>query len=165
MTDRARTKERPLAAILAGTWFGGGLSDAALARLSGLANLREYVDGAIVLREGAAVDDLGVVVAGRVAIRLHVPGRGTRTILTVEPGDVIGWSAIVPPHRSTSTLVAVGSTTVIELDGPALRAALADDPTLAATVLPRAMEAIARRLTATRVQLLDLFAQAEDEPW
>ena len=29
------------------------------------------------------------------------------TILTVEPGDIFGWSAIVPPHRATSTAVAI----------------------------------------------------------
>src|SRR3989304_1146259 len=45
----------------------------------------------------------GLARSGRVALRLHVPGRGQVTILTVEPGDIYGWSAIVPPYRSTST--------------------------------------------------------------
>ena len=37
------------------------------------------------------------MVTGRVALRVRVPERGPPTILTVEPGDVVGWSALVPP--------------------------------------------------------------------
>ena len=35
----------------------------------------------------------GVVIKGRVALRTLVPERGMVTILTVEPGDIFGWSA------------------------------------------------------------------------
>ena len=150
---------------LAGGWFGAGMPDAIRARLANLAELATYPAGTTILREGASVDSLGVVVAGRVALRLYVPGRGTQTILTVEPGDVVGWSALVPPHRSTSTVVALESTTLLSFDGAALRGALDVDPVLAAAVLSRVLQAVARRLTATRIQLLDLFARSEGEPW
>ena len=33
-------------------------------------------------------------------LRVRVPERGPITILTVEPGDVVGWSAVVPPFRA-----------------------------------------------------------------
>ena len=80
---------------LASGWFGAGLPDAARARLADLAGLTAHPAGAVVMREGAPVDSLGVVVDGRLAIRLNVPGRGVVTVLTVEPGDFIGWSALV----------------------------------------------------------------------
>lgn len=150
---------------LASGWFGLGLTDAIRARLGDLAAVKAYPMGAVILHEGAQVDALGIVVDGLVAIRLHVPGRGNTTILTVDPGDLIGWSAIVPPHRSTSTVVALEATTIIEFAGPALRAALDADPAFAAAVLPRILQTVARRLTATRTQLLDLFARSETEPW
>lgn len=111
------------------------------------------------------MDALGIVVEGRVAIRLHVPGRGMQTILTLEPGDLVGWSALVTPHRSTSTVVGLEPTTILNVDGPALRTAIEADPVLAAAVLSRVLEAVGRRLTATRTQLLDLFARSVDEPW
>lgn len=150
---------------LAGGWFGAGLPDTVRAQLAGLAEQTTYPAGATVLREGASVDALGVVVEGRVAIRLYVPGRGTQTILTVEPGDLVGWSAVVSPHRSTSTVVALEPTTIVNFNGPALRGALDTDPALAAAVLSRVLQAVVRRLTATRTQLLDLFARSEGEPW
>lgn len=150
---------------LASGWFGAGLPDAARARLVDLAALTAHPAGAIVVHEGAPVDSLGVVVDGRLAIRLNVPGRGVMTVLTVEPGDFIGWSALVPPYRATSTIVALEATSVVTFEGSALRAALDDDPALAALVYRRVLDAVARRLAATRTQLLDLFARAEHEPW
>ncbi len=150
---------------LASGWFGAGLPEAARTRLADLAELTSYPAGAVVIREGAPVDSFGVVVDGRLAIRLNVPGRDVVTVLTVEPGDFIGWSALVPPHRATSTIVALEPTTVVTFEGPALRAELDADPALAALVLRGVLDAVARRLAATRTQLLDLFARAEHEPW
>ena len=124
-----------------------------------------YAAGAEILREGDPTRDLGIVVRGRVALRLRVPERGPTTILTVEAGDIIGWSAVVPPHRATSTVVALVPTELLLLDGAALRAELDADPVLAAAVYRSLLEALAHRLHGTRMQLLDLFSQHGDEPW
>jgi CRP/FNR family cyclic AMP-dependent transcriptional regulator len=150
---------------LASGWFGAGLPDTTRARLAALAELISVPAGTVVLREGAEVDSFGVVVDGRLAIRLAVPGREAMTVLTIEPGDCLGWSALVPPHRATSTVVALEPTTVVTFDGPALRNAIDADPALAAAVLWRVLDAVSRRLTATRTQLLDLFARTDQEPW
>ena len=152
-------------AALASGWFGAGLPDVTRRRLAELADLTSVAAGAVVLREGAPVDSFGVIVDGRLAIRLAVPGRGVVTVQTIEPGDCIGWSALVPPHRATSTVIAIEPSTVVTFDGPALRTAMDGDPALAAAVLWRVLDAVARRLTATRTQLLDLFAQTDQEPW
>jgi CRP/FNR family cyclic AMP-dependent transcriptional regulator len=154
-----------LEGALASGWFGAGLPEPARVRLAELARLATHPAGEVILHEGAPVDALGVVVDGRLAIRLNVPGRDVVTVLTVEPGDFIGWSALVPPHRATSTVVAIAPTTVVTFDGPELRAAFDAEPALAAAVLYRVLEAVARRLEATRTQLLDLFARSEGEPW
>ena len=47
----------------------------------------------------------------------------------------------------------------------ALRDALDDDEDLAAALYPRILQAVARRLDATRLQLLDVFGQAEEPAW
>ena len=124
-----------------------------------------YDAGAEILREGDPTSALGIVVSGRVALRLRVPERGPTTVLTVEPGNIVGWSAVVPPHRATSTAVALVPTELLLLDGEALRAQLDADPALAAAVYRSLLEAVAHRLNGTRMQLLDLFAQHGDEPW
>jgi CRP-like cAMP-binding protein len=117
------------------------------------------------IREGDPTRDLGIVMAGRLALRLRVPERGQVTILTLDPGEVVGWSAVVPPHRSTSTVVALLPTDLVAVDGERIRRELARDTALASAVYPLIVDALARRLGATRVQLLDLFAAEGREPW
>lgn len=158
---------RPMDAVdsLAGTWFGSRLPAAARERLEPHIRLVEIAAGTEVLREGEPTRDLAIVRSGRVALRLRVPERGPTTVLTVEPGDVVGWSAVVPPHRATSTVVALLPTELLLIDGAALRDAMVADPELAAPVYLSLLEALARRLTGTRLQLLDLFTTTGDEPW
>ena len=50
---------------------------------------------------------------------------------------------------------------LLELNGERFRALLRSDHALAASVYPRVLQAVARRLSATRLQLLDLFAREE----
>jgi len=107
MTDRDS-----VITALAGGWFGSGLSPHARSQLAYCATLRPYPAGAVILREDHETDPFGVATAGRIALRLLVPERGEATIMTVEPGDVVGWSALVPPRRSTSTAVALEPTTL-----------------------------------------------------
>jgi len=155
-----------IAAELGASWFGAGLSLHARARLADRARLMTYPGGAVLTREGDETALFAIVVRGRVALRMRVPERGTATILTVEPGDVVGWSALVPPHRSTSTAVTSEPTTLLVFEPKRLREVLEQDLPLAATLYPRLLEAIGRRLSATRGQLLDLYAQqAEPVAW
>jgi len=121
--------------------------------------------GEELFREGDESEVLGIVIKGRVALRTRVPERGDFTILTVEPGDVYLWSALVPPYRATSTAVAIEALEAITFEGPALRAALREDAALAQALYPRVLVAVARRLNATRVQLLDLFAAEQVRTW
>ena len=148
-------------AALSNSWFGAGLSPEAVARLAALATIRDVPAGEELLHEGAITETFAIVLSGRVALRMLVPERGMVTILTVEPGDVLGWSAIVPPHRATSSSVAIEPVRMLELPGHPLRALLRTDHALAASVYPRVLQAVARRLAATRLQLLDLFAREE----
>jgi CRP-like cAMP-binding protein len=159
----------PIAALSA-SWFGAGLSPEAVARLAGISSLRDVPVGTELTKEGQITEAFSIVLSGRVALRMLVPERGMVTILTVEPGDVIGWSAVVPPHRGTANAVAIEPVRLLEMPGEALRSLLRSDHALAASVYPRILQAVSRRLSATRLQLLDLFAREEwgrheVQPW
>ncbi len=151
-------------AALRETWFTAGLGPGALDHLARLGRYVEIPAGTAVVQEGQPCDTLGVVISGRIALRLAVPGGQDRTILTVHGGDVYGWSAVLPQPIATSTGVAVVDSTAIVFDGEALREGLAADCELAAALLERLLVSVSRRLVATRTQLLDLY-RAGAAPW
>jgi len=151
-------------ALLSRTWFAADMPADVCARMAAIADVVDIPSGGIVVQEGLACRSLGVVLSGRIALRLTVPGLGDRTLVTVDEGDVFGWSALLPGSAATSTGVALVPTQVLEFEREALAAALAADCELAAAVYQRVLIAVARRLQATRLQLLDLY-RAGDEPW
>jgi len=134
-------------------------------RLLALTTRATFAPGETVLLEGVATPYLATVVAGHVGLRLNVPERGSRTILTLEPGDLLGWSALVAPYRTTSLSIALEATELAILPAAALRSALAGDAALAAAIYPAVLAVVADRLETSRQQLLDLFRGAEPEPW
>jgi CRP/FNR family transcriptional regulator, cyclic AMP receptor protein len=151
--------------VLRKTPLTAGLGHPERRRLARLCQVRLAEPGEVLLREGGETTRLGVVRSGRVALRLQVPGRGSPTVLTVEAGDVFGWSAVVPPYRATSTAIAIERSELLVFEARALRDALDEDEDLAAAIYPRLLRAVARRLEATRLQLLDVFARAEEAAW
>jgi CRP/FNR family cyclic AMP-dependent transcriptional regulator len=154
-----------LIAALNTSWFASGLNEKAQTRLAELGRRFTAEPGTELFREGETSDTFGILVHGRVALRTLVPERGDITILTVEPGDVYLWSALIPPYRATSSGTAIEPIEAILFDGAALRAALRDECELAAALYPRVLVAVARRLYATRLQMLDLFATQQVKEW
>ena len=147
----------PLASRIAATWFGSGLSEGSLERLAGMAREYESPVDVRLLREGEETKELSVLVEGRVALTDYVAGRGSVNLMTVEPGDVFGWSALTSPFEATCTVVSLAPVKVIAFDAAALREEVRTNCVLAAGIYPRLLEALARRLTATQQQLLDLY--------
>lgn len=166
-TPPARLDVRTIAdEAVDGSRFLERLPDAARDRLASMLRPATYGPGEVVLREGTTTPFLAIVARGRVALRLLVPERGPTTVLTVEPGELLGWSVLVPPYRSTATAVALEPTELAVIDGADLRTAMGEDASLAAAVLPRVLEAVAGRLGESWYQLLDLFAGSSGvEPW
>lgn len=160
------TSSGGVATRLSSTWFGSDLSPHARERLAAIGEIRRVEPGAVLLREGTETERFGILLNGLLSLRVAVAGRGRATLMTVEPGDVFGWTAVVPPYRATSTVVALEGSDVAVFDAIQLRTLLRDDEPLAIAVYPRLLQSVSRRLTATRNQLLDLYAgDREYEPW
>jgi CRP/FNR family transcriptional regulator, cyclic AMP receptor protein len=127
--------------------------------LDSLAAIARYVDvppGAYLLREAEPARNLGTVISGRLAVRAWVPGQAEATLMTLDAGDVFGWSAVLD-RNATATIVAVDDARVLLLPSDALRQAMAADVELAARLYRRLLEVVEERLAATRLQMLDLY--------
>lgn len=151
--------------VLRASPFTAGLGGGERRRLSSFARTVTVATDEVLIREGESTPYLGILVSGRVALRMRLPGRPPITVMTVEPGDIVGWSAVLAPYRATSTVIAVEPTELIALDSAPLRLALESDEDLAAALYPRILRSVARRLEGTRLQLLDVFGQPEERAW
>ena len=83
--------------LLASHPFFTGLDESAVRRLGACSQNVRFRPGELLFREGGDADRLLVLRRGRVALDVHVPGRGIQVVSTVDAGDVVGWSWLVPP--------------------------------------------------------------------
>lgn len=128
-------------------------------RVLTIGSLQQAEPGERLFNEGDPQDYLYVLLRGRVAIELHVPGRGRVRLATVEPPEVFGWSSVTPVVRQrTASATVVLPSELAAFDADALRALCQQDHELGYVVMRRMANVIAGRLLTTRLQWLDMFA-------
>lgn len=155
-----RMEIQQLVALLKQLHFTADLPDDVLTKLATLAAVCDHAAGGTLFREGSNHDRLLIVTKGRVVLEMHVPGRGNVPILSLGPGDIVAWSALVGNARMTTSAVARDDTQVISIPAQELRALCEADHSVGYLVMRQIGQALANRLVATRLQLLDLFSDS-----
>ena len=95
--------------------------------------------------------------SGHVALDLPVPGRGEVVVQTVGPGDVVGWSWLIPPCQWQFGARAIDDVAAVRLDTDRLKAMADQDPALGYALVLTLFRAVTHRLQATRARLLNLY--------
>ena len=121
-------------------------------------NIR-FNPGDFLFREGAEINQFFVLRRGRVSVQIYVPGRGPVVIQTLGEGEVLGWSWLIAPYRGRFDAQAVELTRAIAFDGKCLRGKCEEDHDFGYELVRRFSEIMVRRLEATRVQLIDIYAK------
>lgn len=127
-------------------------------RLEQIAELRSFSPGSMIFVEGTPHGEFHLVASGRVRLEMRVPGRGRIPILTAGSGDVLAWSALVGDGVMTSSALALEPVQTVAFPGAALRKLCEQQHEIGFHVMQQLASALSRRLLATRLQLLDLFA-------
>lgn len=95
-----------------------GLSSAEADRVLALGTRMTVPSGGTLFRLGDAADRLFLIERGRIRLTFPMLVRGREEEVLMEeklPGETVGWSALVPPHRFTLTATAPLETEVIAL--------------------------------------------------
>ena len=148
---------RNLKPLLAEHPFFKDLDQRHLALLVGCASNVVFQPGEYLIHEGDEARKFFVLRHGRVLVQSTSPGRGSIPIQTLWPGDILGWSWLVPPHHYRFDGRALEQTRAIALDGTCLRAKCEEDHDLGYELLKRFAQVMVGRLEATRLQLMDLY--------
>ena len=151
-------------ALLCELSFAKGLPSRAREALAAMAALETVSEWSVLFREGAPCQDLFLVQTGFFALDMYVPAKGHVTILTVGPGELLGWSALLGGGSMTATATAVEESRVIALPAEKLRTLCQVDHEFGYSLMRHMAVALSQRLLATRLQLLDLFAPVDRQP-
>jgi CRP-like cAMP-binding protein len=129
-----------------------GLTPDEARQLLALGSPLSLASGSELFHLGDQADSLFLVQRGRIRLTLPMQVRGREENVLVEelaPGQVVGWSALIPPYRFTLTATAPLDTQMIALPREALRAHFAAYPAVG--------YAVSHNLSAVIGQRLQLF--------
>ena len=138
--------------------FFEGLESYYTGLLTGCASNVRFSAGTYIFKEGEEANQFYLIRAGKVALEIMAPHNKALTVETLEQGDLLGWSWLVPPYIWSFHARAIQETRAIALDGKCLRTKCEQNHDLGYDVLKRFAQLMARRLQATRFQLLDVYA-------
>jgi CRP/FNR family cyclic AMP-dependent transcriptional regulator len=155
-------KQELVKALQAIPWFQAMTTDH-FNKIVSIGRFFDFEPGQVIFHEGDKEDYLYVVLEGRVAIEISLPGRGRIRILTADDMDVVGWSSVTPVVRQrTAGARAVLPSRLAAFDADKLRALCEEDHDFGYYVMRRLANVAASRLMITRLQLLDMFGSPVD---
>lgn len=146
-----------LSGILKNHPFIKDLDEAYVKQIVGCASNVVYKENEIIFREGDHAKKFYLIRQGKAALEINGREKGNVRILTVGPGQILGWSWIVSPYKWHFEAHALEEIRAIALDGECLRNKCEEDPKLGYEMLKRFSQILESRLQTTRMQLLDVY--------
>jgi CRP/FNR family cyclic AMP-dependent transcriptional regulator len=134
--------------------FLAGLDRRYVRQLLGLASAKKFEPFEVIFHEGNPANTLYLIVKGKVEIETPLLGCAAVPIQALGPGEVLGWSWLLPPYEYHYSARAVEPTEAIALDGRALRGRCEEDHDLGYELMKRFALVIVQRLAATRARFL-----------
>lgn len=128
-----------------------------LEQIANVSRFRDYREGDTVFRQGDAAQHVYLIATGKVSLEICGAGVGCKQILTLGPGELLGWSSVLEQTCYTARARALESTRLVEIDDGQLLTLCERDPQFGFEWMRRTALALAKRLGATRMQLLDVY--------
>ncbi len=128
-----------------------------LQQIASIAELRVFDTNDILFHEGEFAEYVYLVVTGKIVLELCPSTIYQKTLMSVGPGEMLGWSSFVEQRNYASTGVVVAPTLLVKIDGKRLRAICDRDPEFGYDFMHRIMRALAKRLTTTWSQLANIY--------
>lgn len=135
--------------------FLGSLSERHRMQLASGARPFSAAAGEVLAREGETARSFYLIQSGHVVLSAQAGPRGSVPVQIAGPGEVVGWSWLVPPHRWQFEAKAKDAVQGLVFNAEWLRDQCENDHHLGYLVLRYMVTVLAGRLAATRRQLLE----------
>lgn len=130
-----------------------GLSEPLLKQLAVLAEERSVPAGTRIFNEGDPARYLYVIAKGEVNIQYLLGNDELRTVDTLVDGDLLVWSALVEPYRTTAIGTSTKETQLVGIDAEKVRQLCEESPILGYRLMTEVAKLLSHRLEGARVQL------------
>jgi CRP-like cAMP-binding protein len=107
--------------------------------------------------EGDDASALYLIVSGAVSLKICHGGMGSKQIVVLGPGELLGWSSLTKHRQFAATAVVQGGARMVEIDGARVREFCDADPKFGYDFMGRTLLALSKRLIATWTQLADVY--------
>ena len=114
---------------------------------------RTYAVGEPVVREGEPADHLYLVFHGQLALEVEEGEHARRVLDLIGPGEVLGWSSILPLNLWPFDARAIKETRIVSIRAQVLRRALESGPAEAYRFLQHVISVVGHRLEDARTDL------------
>jgi CRP/FNR family cyclic AMP-dependent transcriptional regulator len=151
------------AKIIAGHAFLKDLDPHQQRLLADCAMEKTFQEGELIFREGDPANRFYLLLEGKVVLESYVKDRGRVEIQTIQGGDVLGWSWLLPPFYWQFDARAVEPTKAIFFYATPLREEAENDHEFGYELYKRISQVMLRRLQATRRLLLESSRCKVDE--
>lgn len=146
-----------LAEALQASAFGSEFPSAVIKMLAAESKRKTCPAGKALFREGDQHDAVYIIHRGHVVLEMCLPASGCTKLISLGEGELLGWSALIGKGRMTANATAVDNVELIEFSGTNLRKRCEADHEFGYFVMRQVAALLAKRLLATRLQMLDVF--------
>jgi CRP-like cAMP-binding protein len=149
--------ETDLLQTLEGIAFLRDMPSAYVQRIAGVAQIVSTKEQDVVFREGDAADNIYLIAHGTVSLEICSAGAGCRQILTLGTGELLGWSSLLGQSRFTARARTPRAARLVQISVPKLLELCDSDAKLGYELMRRTAIALAKRLSAARIQLVNVY--------
>jgi CRP-like cAMP-binding protein len=135
--------------------FFQGVDQNYLDQLQGMCRVTEYPTGTKIFEEFERAKDVYFILDGQISLAI-CDASGCRQITVIGKGDLLGWSPLIGRSRLFDTARTATKVRVLVFDGKELVDFCEKNTVFGFEFMRRAARVLADRLSAARVQLLEL---------
>ncbi len=126
-----------------------------------------YPDGANLFKEQTEATTLYLILRGGIELHFEMPQRenADTLIASLQPGEAVGWSALVPPHQYRLSGYCKGDTTLLEIDRGTLQTVFETNYHLAYLFMRNIAALTGERLNHVQDKLARVLADEAATGW
>lgn len=133
--------------------YFGGISEESLKQVAMLADEATFPAETRIFNEGDPACFLYLIVRGEVNIQYLLGTGELRTVDTLVDGDLLVWSAMIEPYKTTAVGTTTKETQVVRIDAGRLRELCDKDALLGYRLTIEVAKLLSHRLEGARIQL------------